>query len=370
MTHRSSRSLLSALAAVAALAILASACSSDTSPTGRSAAGASGVDTTGYSHPLGDPTVPVNADDWCLRAQDGDGDSGFRWVRNIAACNVMNNAARRFTAPGVLDGKFALGVTKALCSQNDYTCRDTGGYYGEVRTEGVWASNVTQKGDRYTYPNPFLVSGAIQFMPKKIWQGVETKTYVGSNMAPFNLTSQVLAQLHLNIPTAGSNDADCTQGQYITCTLDSSVVRDSQQRFVWTLGTLPWQIQINNSSGRTMVQQSSPIAGPGFLIDPNGTSTDAQLASIPTGGTVYVGGYRATNSDVEQSWTANYVIKSLSGDVPVSISLKLAKVDNKWVSQSTCTVNNRSATTTFKCNKPEVNDSDSYRQATVNITDY
>jgi hypothetical protein len=370
MSLRSSRSVLSALVAVAALAVLASACSSDTASTERSAAGASGVDTSGYSFPQGDPAVAVNADNWCLRPQNVDGDEGFRLVRNIVACNVMNNAARRFTAPGVLDGKFPLGVTKALCSQNDYTCRDTGGYYGEVRTEGVNASNVNQKGDRYTYPNPFLVSGAIQFMPKKIWQGVETKTYVGSNVAPFNLTSQVLAQLHVDIPTTGDNSADCTQGQYITCALDSSVTRDSQQRFVWTLGTLPLQIQINNSSGRTMVQQSSPIAGPGFLIDPNGTSTDAQLASIPAGGTVFIGGYRSANSDVEQSWTANYVIKSLSGDVPVTITIKLAKVDNKWVSQSKCTVSNRSATTTFKCNEPTINDSDAYRQAVVNITDY
>ena len=370
MTLRSSRSVLSAIVALAALAILASSCSSDTASTERSAAGASGVDTTGFSFPQGDPAVAVNADDWCLRAQDSGGATGFRYVRNIVACNVMNNSARRFTAPGVLDGKFPLGVTKALCSGDDWTCRSTGGYLGEVRNEGVWASNVTTKGDRYTYPNPFLVSGAIQFMPKKIWQGVETKTYVGSNVAPFNLTGQVLAQLHVDIPTTGDNSADCTQGQYVTCALDSSVSRDSQQRFVWTLGTLPLQIQINNSSGRTMVQQSSPIAGAGYLVDPNGTSTDAQLASIPAGGTVFIGGYRSANSDVEQSWTANYVIKSLSGDVPVTITIKLAKVDNKWVSQSKCTVSNRSATTTFKCNEPTINDSDAYRQAVVNITDY
>ena len=205
-----------------------------------------------------------------------------------------------------------------------------------------------------------------------MYAGTDEVVYVGSKQAPMSL-QQLPAKAYFKNPYSTETSGSCeAQGQFLTCDLLSSswAVRGDWQRPRYVFGTLPWQIQINNSSGRTMVQQSSPIAGPGFLIDPNGTSTDAQLASIPTGGTVYVGGYRATNSDVEQSWTANYVIKSLSGDVPVSISLKLAKVDNKWVSQSTCTVNNRSATTTFKCNKPEVNDSDSYRQATVSITDY
>lgn len=362
------RALVPAVVLALTLGLSLAACSSE-SPA-RRASVSSGVDTTGYSHPIGDPMKSINKDDWCLRPQDSDGDTGFRYVRNITLCNVMTNATSKFTAPGALTGKFSLGVTQALCSQNDYTCRDLGGsYFGEVRTEGASASNVAVKGDRYTNPNPFFGTAAIQFMPKKIWQGVETRTFVGSNMAPFSLDDPQV-ELHGSIPTAGSNGYDCVKGRFITCRITGGDNQDSNAKVEWSLGTLPLQITVNNNAGRSMSLQpgSMPIAGSGFLIDPAGTS--ASLESIAAGSRVYIGGYRSASSNDGQSWTANYCIDSLTGCVPVSVTIKLAYVDNKWVNQSTCVVSNTSATATYKCNTPSLNDSDEYRQAIVSVTNY
>lgn len=362
------RRFLPALALVLVAGLVAVACSSS-SDASRSAAGAD-VDTTGFSNPIGDPDVSVNPDNWCLRPQDSDGDSGFTYVRNITTCNVMTNETRKFTAPGALGGKFPLGVTKALCSTDDKTCANEGGsYYGAVRTEGVNARNVTQKGDRYTYPNPFMGTAAIQYMPNKIWQGTTTRTYVGSNMAPFSL-DEAQAELYAELPTTGTNYYNCTNGRFITCRITAGNNQDSNVRVKWALANLPLQIQINNSSGRSMTQQSPAIAGSGLLLDPVGTSTDSALKSIAAGSTVYVGGYRTANSNDGQSWTANYCIDALSGCVSVSITVKMAYIENKWVNQSQCTVSNRTGTSSYKCNTPSLNDSDEYRQAIVNITDF
>ncbi len=363
------RRRFAALALVAAIGLIATACSGGSDTAQRSAAAAD-IDTTGFANPIGDPNTSTDPAKWCLRPQDSDGAEGFYWVRNITLCNVMTNLTRKFTAPGVLDGRFPLGVTKALCSYSDETCKSEGGpYYGAIRSEGVDASNVEMKGDRNTYPNPFLGTAAVQFMPNKIWQGTTTRTYVGSNMAPYSL-SQQQAELFGELPTTGTNYYNCTNGEYITCRITGGNTQDSNVRVRWSLGNLPLQIQVNNNSGRTMTQQSDPVQGSGFLIDAAGTSSQEALRTIPTGRSVFVGGYRNARSDAGHSWTANYCIDSLAGCVPVAITVQLVKESDKWVSKSTCVVSPRTGTTTYKCNTPTVNESDDYRQAVVNITDF
>ncbi|MBU3701624.1 MAG: hypothetical protein FGM58_06230 [Acidimicrobiia bacterium] len=370
------RFLLPAVVLLLALGPVLSACSSARdSDTQRSAAdaevaAASGIDTTGYSRPRGNPYVSVNKDDWCLRPQNDNGDSGFQWVRSATVCNVMTNRTRKFTAPGVLGGKFPLGVTKAGCSFDDHTCVSEGPHYGAVRTEGVWAQNAEMKGPRYTYPNPFFGTAAIQFMPNKIFQGVTTTTYVGSNMAPYSL-QQAQAELYVSLPYSTTSTVfSCVNGSFITCRIAGGATQDYNPKVDWDLGNLPLQITINNNSGRSMSLQagSEPVPGAGLLVDPAGTSPD--LATIPTGGRVFIGAYRSAGSKDGHSWTANYCIDSLSGCVPVTITIKMEYESDKWVNKSTCIVSNTSATATFKCNTPSLTDSDDYRQAIVSITNF
>ncbi len=66
--------------------------------------------------------------------------------------------------------------------------------------------------------------------------------------------------------------------------------------------------------------------------------------------------------------TDNQGATTMSG--PVAITVQLVKESDKWVSKSTCVVSPRTGTTTYKCNTPTVNESDDYRQAVVNITDF
>jgi hypothetical protein len=372
---------LAALAIVTVLALTVTACSDgvrDSAPTGggvdRSAFGFydlyyddSGRQTSScwqntdkwtaecfenFPNQQGDRSEPVNVDDWCLPAQDDTGKAGFGIYRNITACVVMKNETRRFASPGTLgDGwTFPLGVTRAKCGANittpegtdpnpisgpdgkpmkvlDETCLDTASLWGRIRSEGVNASNVTQKGVRFTYPNPFYVSAAVQYQPNSIWQGTEAVTFVGSPVAPFSLSPLQEAEVWVNIPTKGENAAKCTPGRFLSCEQVGTTTEDSQQRFTWIFRTRPMVIGIKNNSGFTMEAIGDPVVGSGFLVDPRGTTAD--LSSLPNGSQSYVGGYRATSVTDSQTWTGTYRVRTSQGEAQIIISIKLSYVPIK-----------------------------------------
>ena len=351
--------------------MLLGACSSGSdSSTSRSAAAASGVDTTGFSKPNGDAAKAINANDWCLRPQDADGDSGFRYVRNITVCQVMVNATKRFTSPGVLGEPATLGVVRADCSQNDFTCSDVGGSYkGEVRTEGASASNVTLKGDRYATPNPFLTKSAIQFMPKSIWSGVEVRTYVGANTAPFSL-SQSQAQMYSYIPTNGSNSANCVSGEFIACTLvtpSSAYESGSNLQFEYRFTNRPVSIQIVNGTGRNLKIVGAPLgtAGSAFLVDP---AAIKGIDAIAPGGSGYAGGYLGTSSDPSRYWRASYCVElPSSGCYQIDVSISLVEKDGQLTSDSKCTIATTDAVYAFRCEMLTPSGGDDGRFFTVNV---
>ena len=345
------------LAVGAACALMFTGCGSST--VNRDAAGGSSE------------TAP-NLDEFCAPPRDGSGASGFQYVRNIVTCFVLIDQARSFSAPNTLDGKVPLTVTKALCSNNRFPCVNETGYYGDLRTEGLG----TQYGWRSLTPDPFTNVGAIQFMPNKIWQGTRNRLFVNSASAPFNL-QQTAAQPEFDNPSSGTNGGNCdTQGSFIGCSIDGGSWQQdgTEQRPRFTFFTKPMRITINNNTGMPMSLQSSPSTGRGFLLDPVALQN---VESIPTGSRAFVGGYRSTNSADEQSWTASYCINyKPTGSildpscVPVDITIKVALVDGKWVNQSQCNPQSRSAAVTYKCDMPTMNDSDSDRIVTVNIKNF
>jgi hypothetical protein len=376
------RTRLVPLVVAAVVALAATACSDGLRDATRTdgvseRSAASGDDTRGFANPQGDPAEPVNVGDWCLRAQSNSGTQGFETSRNITACIVMSNEMRRFAAPGVL-GKvnFPLGVTKAKCGEKvslenstDSTCEKTKGFWGEVRTEGVMASNVRQKGARFTFPNPFLVSAAIQYQPETIWSGVETTTFVGSNVAPFSL-SQSQVELKVNIPTTGTNTASCTSAKFIVCASQHDTTREfSERTYFWVLRSLPMSIGIKNSTPYPMVASGAPTVGSGFLIDPVGTTAD--LSTLPAGTQAYVGGYRTTNASDSQTWTGTFTVKTPRGDATVTISIKLSvgKDGVTLENESLCTVQSLNAIQ-IKCDKPVPTNDDYFRQFDVQIKDF
>ena len=360
------------IAVVLGVSVVTSACSSSSSSDSRNAAGTSAVNTDGFSRPTGDPATAINANNWCLRPQDVDGDSGFRWVRNITVCQVMTNMTKQFTAPGVLSDVATLGVVRADCSQNDATCSNVGGdYMGEVRTEGVNASNVTLKGDRYANPNPFLVKSAIQFMPRAIWSGVNVRTYVGANSAPFDL-GQAQAEMFSYIPTNGSNSASCTSGQFISCVLvtpEANYKTGSNLQFEYRFSNRPVSIQITNGTKQqmTIVGSTTGTAGSAFLLDPKAAQG---LASIAPGASGYTGGYAGTSGDTSRYWRASYCISLPDNSCyQVNISISLTEKDGQLVGDSSsCDVVKTSQTYSFRCDKPTLTGGEDGRFFTVNIT--
>lgn len=376
----SRRRPLSVLVLVAGLALVATACSDGLRDAARSdgaqrsASGFPDLSNFGNSfiqtRTNGDPNTSVDVDKFCSEVSPG-----LFEAAAIATCFIFDNQTSRFTAPGQLSDKFALTVPYAECGRDDAgdralgdPCVATGKRYGRIRNY----KNDNGYGIRVLTPNPFLNLAAIQFRSSAQKAGTEELVYVGSTQAPLNL-NQTPAKAFFSTPWTDDNYGDCRgSGQFIACSLDRSSwsVNGDFPRPRYTFRTLPVQITINNNSGRPMSIQSGsrPVPGVGFLVDPSGTSTD--LTTIPSGGRVIVGGYRSTNSNEGHSWTANYCIDSLSGCVPVSITIKMENEGGKWVNKSTCFVNNTSATATYKCNQPALNDDDAWRQAIVSITNF
>lgn len=354
------RSLPLALVACLAVALVASACSSSSPSSSRNAAGT----TASLSE--------SDLNEFCASPRDDDGASGFRYVRNIVTCFILENQTKKFSAPNKLDSKVPLTVTKAFCSGSTNPCVNETGYYGDIRTEGIGKVY----GWRDLTPNPFTGIAAMQFMPNKIWQGTSNRVFINSRELPFTL-QQTGAQPEFTNPSSGTNGGNCsTQGSFIGCTLDQgSWQKDgTEQRPRYTFFTKPMRITINNNSGSPMSLSSPASPGRGFLVDP---VAQGNVEAIATGGQAFIGGYRSTNSNDEQSWTASYCVdyKPISSSaaptcIPVDITVKVAWVENKWVNQSQCVVNARTAAVTIKCDTPTMNDSDTDRIVSVNIKNF
>jgi hypothetical protein len=354
------RSLPLVLAACLAVALVASGCSSS-SPSNRSAAGASAASLS-----------ESDLNEFCAPPRDSSGASGFQYVRNIVTCFVLQNETKTFSAPNKLDGKTPLTVTRAFCSGTTDVCVNETGYYGDIRTEGLG----NKYGWRYLTPDPFTGLAAMQFMPNKIWQGTNNRIFVNSSSAPFTL-QQTAAQPAFSNPSSGTNSGSCqNQGLFIGCSLDGgSWQRDgTEQRPRFTFFTRPMRVTLNNNSGSPMTLSTPASPGRGFLLDP---VAQGNVNSIPTGGQAFIGGYRSTSSNDEQSWTASYCVDykptgSMAEPtcIPVDITVKLAYVDNKWVNQSQCVVNSRTAAVTIKCDQPTMNDSDTDRIVTINVKNF
>ena len=354
------RSLPLVLVACLAVALVASACSGSSSSDSRNAAGV----TASLSE--------SDLNEFCAPPRDSFGRPGFDFERNIVTCFVLDNQTKKFSAPNKIDAKVPLTVTKAFCSYNRAPCVDETGYYGDLRTQGI--GNVY--GFRRLTPDPFTGIGAIQFMPNKIWQGTDNRLFVNSSTAPFTL-QQTSAQPEFENPSSGTNGGNCnTQGSFIGCTLDQgSWQRDGKEmRPRYTFFTKPMRITINNNSGSPMTLTTPASPGRGFLIDP---VAQGNVDSIATGGQAFVGGYRSTNTDEGQEWSADYCVDykptgSLADPtcIPVTITVKVGKVDNKWVNQSSCVVTSRTAAVTIKCDQPTMNESDTDRIVTINVKNF
>ena len=349
-----------ALALAFGVAVVASGCSSSSTSSSRNAAGAS---------------ASLNESDlneFCAPPRDSDGASGFQYVRNIVTCFVLQNETKTFSSPNKLDSKAPLTVTHAFCSGTTDVCVNETGYYGDIRTEGLG----NKYGWRSLNPNPFTGLAAMQFMPNKIWQGTTNRLFVASSSAPFSI-QQTAAQPDFSNPSSGSNNGDCnTQGSFIGCSLDRGSWQSDgkEMRPRYTFFTKPMRITINNNSGSPMTLSTPASPGRGFLIDP---VAQGNVDSIATGGQAFVGGYRSTNSDDGQEWSADYCVDykptgSLAAPtcIPVTFTVKVGKVDNKWVNQSSCVVNSRTAAVTIKCDTPTMNDSDTDRIVTINVKNF
>ena len=353
------RTLPFALVACLAVALVASACSGSSTSSSRNAAGA----TASLSE--------SDINEFCAPPRDDAGKSGFQYVRNIVTCFILDNQTKKFSAPNRIDGKVPLTVTKALCSGTTLPCVNETGYYGDIRTEGIGKTF----GWRDLTPNPFTGIGAMQFMPNKIWQGTNNRLFVNSQETPFTL-QQTGAQPEFENPSSGTNGGNCnTQGSFIGCSLDGgSWQKDgTEQRPRYTFFTKPMRITINNNSGSPMSLSSPASPGRGFLLDP---AAQGNVEAIATGGQAFIGGYRSTNSNDEQSWTATYCVnyKPMSATepvcIPVDITVKVAWEENKWVNKSQCVPTPKTAAVTIKCDMPTMNDSDTDRIVSVNVRNF
>lgn len=328
--------------------------------------------TDGSARSAAGASTSLNIDEFCSTFTRG----GFMTAAQIGTCFILENKTSTFTAPNKLGGKAALTVPKAECGAKGNNANDpcvvTNGKYGEIRDH----QNGNVYGARVLTPNPFTEVGAIQFQAAAMWAGTEEIVYVGSSQAPFSL-SQSSAQAFFSNPYSASTGGYCSaQGQFFGCSIvDGSWASSGDwQRPRYTFFTKPMRITINNNSGSPMTSSTPASPGRGLLIDP---IAQGNVDSIAPGGQAFIGGYRSTNSNDEHSWTGSYCVDykpmgstAAATCIPVDITVKLAYVDNKWVNQSQCVVNSRTAAVTIKCDTPTMNDSDTDRIVTVNIKNF
>lgn len=331
----------------------------------------------------GYPYCNIDLDEWCRPAD-------YKNLSNISFCFELTNRTRKFTAPDILGSRFPLTLSQAYCNsyrdagdaEKGYLddkglCREMSGYRGNPRVYGLGSAFPNQA--RLLNPNPFMETGAIQFAPSVILAGLSNRLFVNSSMAPFT-TGQPGAEPYGYSPyNIGSNAGDCdTQGRYLWCRLTSPVTpKTYDTRASFEIGNYPLRLQIKNSSGRPMKLRSSS-AGTGFLVDPVAVGS---VEDLPAGGTAYIGGYLVANtSEAAMSWTGSYCIETIAGtcvDVEVTFQLKFTvdkdAVDPKarnYTNTSTCLIDNRSATTTYKCNTPSFNNSVESPVLTANVTSF
>jgi hypothetical protein len=328
--------------------------------------------TDGSARSAAGASTSVNIDEFCSTFTRG----GFMTAAEIGTCFILENRTSAFTAPNRLGGKVPLTVPKAECGAKSNNANDpcvkTNGKYGEIRDH----QNGNVYGARVLAPNPFTEVGAIQFQAAAMWAGTEQIVYVGSSQAPFDL-SQAPAKAFFSNPYSASTFGDCRgNGQFIGCDIvDGSWASSGDwQRPRYTFYTKPMRITINNNSGSPMSLDGSANSGVGFLLD---TVALQNVDSIATGSQAFIGGYRSVNSDAAQEWSATYCVDykptGSQADptcIPVTITVKVGKVDNKWVNQSSCVVASRTAAVTIKCDQPTMNESDTDRIVTINVKNF
>jgi hypothetical protein len=368
MSHRMKKA---AIAAVLTLSLLGTACSDGI----RDAARVDGSSRSAAGWNWGSDES-VNIDEFCSTFTR----AGVLTAAQLATCFVLDNQTSKFTGPNKLGGRVALTVPKAECGVKSSLAGDpcvaTSKKYGEIRNH----QNGSIYGARVLTPNPFRGVAAIQFQSAAMYAGAEETVYVGSSEAPFTL-SQSPAKAFFSTPYSADNGGFCAaQGQFFSCSLDNGSwsPKGDWPRPRFTFANKPMRITINNNSGSPMTMSSPASPGRGFLLDPVAQSN---VESIAVGGRAFVGGYRSTNSNEEQSWTASYCVEyKPTGStasptcIPVDITVKLAyegkEGEGKWVNQSQCVVNARTAAVTIKCDQPTMNDSDTDRIVTINVKNF
>jgi len=300
--------------------------------------------------------------------------SNFLSAAEIATCFILVNQTSKFSAPHKLGGRVSLTVPKVECGAKSNVagdpCVKTPGKYGEIRDHQNGSY-----GPRILTPNPFREVGAIQFQSAAMYAGTNQTVFVGSSEAPFSL-SQSAAQAFFENPYSAGADGYCAkQGEFVGCSIvdGSWSTSGDWQRPRYTFFTKPMRITINNNSGSPMTKRSSE-AGLGFLLDP---VAQENVDSIATGGQAFIGGYRSVNSNDRQEWTGDYCVDykptgsiAAATCIPVTITVKLGYVDNKWVNQSSCVVNSKTAAVTIKCDTPTMNDSETDRIVTLNVKNF
>ena len=329
----------------------------------------------------GNPNCNVSLADWCLP----NASYGVQ-LPDIAMCMIFTNKAARFTSPDTLGANFPLTASGAFCeSYRDAgspnqgylddlgLCTSTSGYRGSVR---VYNTKGTAYGDvpRLLYPNPFLGVGAIQFMPHRQSTGPYVQVAINTRMAPLSAGSAP-ARPAAQPPFSGSNWQACEgEGTWLTCRSEGGLAPSAwSPEMRYEIGTRPIKLRITNSTTRTN-RMTSSYAGRGILVDPNGVgtskSTPGSIDVLTANATAYVGGYLAIeDGSAEKSWTGQFEIQTLSGvSVPVTVTFKLSFDGMK--NESTCIVDNRTATSTFKCNTPTFNNSPDMPILSANITDF
>lgn len=231
-------------------------------------------------------------------------------------CFLLVNEAVRLTAiPGDFTQRFPLTVYQFFTGDSN---AELGGiadpaYWGQVAPSSSqpWVCKENCAGR--LRPNPFEVSAAMNFVRRCDWCPVTTKLFVGSGEAPMSL-AQVGAQPYFNAPHKKSaNDSACTNGQYLSCAIDTPAGSGWKMVAQYTIANRPLEIIVNNNTATGLVLDGV-VGASGLLVDQASSSNTALVGARASG---RYAAYRSTDQR-SSNFTAEYLVADANGNTAVT----------------------------------------------------
>ena len=268
---------------------------------------------------------------------------------------LINEAVRLTSVPGDFTQRFPLTVYQYLTGSSNAELGGIadGAYWGQVAPSGSQPWDCRQNCTGRLRPNPFEVSAAMNVVRRCDWCPVTTKLFVGSGEAPMSF-AQTGAQPYFNAPHKKSaNDSACSNGQYLSCTIDTPAGTGWKVVSQYTIANRPLEVIVNNNTATGLVLDGV-VGASGMLLDPVVSSNTAAIGARATG---RYAGYRSTDQR-SSNFSAEYLVADANGNTAVTACegcgtrIVISFVESPdGTNTANCSVVNTSSIKKYSCEK-------------------